>query len=154
MSCLIKDLISLCHLLIAASALDVLLAVANAAFGITGWRIVVGAMRIAATRLAAMRSELEVVVGAAIALVARHAGLALALALAVALQRAGADGIAATVDAVGVVAHVEVLLAALTVGSIAVVAAVQTVATMARQIEEICIEVALVRKVVAVASCK
>lgn len=147
-------LVPICYLLITASALDVLLAEANAGLGVAGGRIVVGAMGIAATGLTAMRAKLEEVVRAAIALVARHAGLALALALAVALQRTGADGIAATVDAVGVVAHIEVLLAALAVGSIAIVAAVQAMATMARQIEQIGIEVALVRKVVAVASCK
>lgn len=80
-------MLPICYLLIAASALDVLLAEANASLGITGGRIVVGAMGIAATGLAAMGAKLEEVVRAAIALVARYAGLALALALAVALQR-------------------------------------------------------------------
>lgn len=148
------DLVRYVYLLVAAPALDVLLAEANAALGIAGWRIVMGATRIAATWLASMGSELEVVVGASIALVARHTGLALALALAVALQRTGSDGIAATVDAVGVVAHIEVLLAALAVGSITIVAAIQAVAAMTRLIEQMRIEVTFVRKPVAVASCK
>lgn len=100
-----------------------------------------------------MGSKLEEVVGTTIALVTGYTRFALALALAVALQRTGTDGIAATVDTEGTVPHIEVLLATLTVGSIAIIPAVQAVTSMTRQIEEIRIEVTLVRKSVAVASC-
>lgn len=125
------------YLLIAAPALDILLAEADATLGITGGCVVLRAACIAATGLAAVLSELVEVVAASIALVASHSGLALALALAVALQRTGADRIAATVDAEGIVAHVEVLLATFAVGAVTIVPTVQAVTTMSSQIEQV-----------------
>lgn len=84
-----------------------------------------------------MLAKLVEVVAAAIALVSGHSWLALTLALAVALQRARANRIAATVDAECVVAHVEVLLAAFAVGAITIVPAVQAVTTVSSQIEQV-----------------
>lgn len=140
------------YLLIAAPALDILLAETDAALGITGRCVVLRAACIAATGLAAVLSELVEVVAATIALVASHARLALALALAVALQRTGADRIAATVDTEGIVAHVEVLLATFAVGAVTIVPTVQAVTTVTGQIEQVRVEVTFVSEAVAVAS--
>lgn len=138
--------------LIAASALHILLAEADSSLGIAGGCILMGSPTVASALLASMGTELVVVVIAAVALVASHTRLTLALAVAVALQRSGANGIAGAVDAVAIVAHIEVLLAAFAVGSIAILAAVQAVTSMTRPIEQIRVEEALVRQSIAVAS--
>jgi len=137
--------------LVAAPALHVALAETDSGLRIAGGGVLVGSATVAAALLASMGSELVVVVLAPIALVARHSRLALALAVAVALQRSGAHGIAGAVDAVSILAHVEVLLAAFAVGAIAILPAVQTVTSMTRQVEELCVEEALVRQSIAVA---
>lgn len=137
---------------IAASALHILLAEADSSLGIAGGCILMGSPTVTSALLASMGSELVVVVIAAVALVASHTRLTLALAVAVALQRSGANGIAGAVDAVAIVAHIEVLLAAFAVGSIAILAAVQAVTSMTRPIEQIRVEEALVRQSIAVAS--
>lgn len=111
-----------------------------------------GSPTVTSALLASMGSELVVVVIAAVALVTGHTRFTLALAVAVALQRSGAHGIAGAVDAVAIVAHIEVLLAAFAVGSIAILAAVQAVTSMTRPIEQIRVEEALVRQSIAVAS--
>lgn len=113
-----------------------------------------GSPAITSAGLASVGSKLIIVVVTAVALVSGHSRLALALALAVALQRPGASRITGTVDAVAVLPHVEVLLAALAVGAVAVLPAVQTVTTMTRQVEKMGIEEALVRQTVAVTSWK
>lgn len=120
----------LSYLLITTSALNVLLAETDAGLGITGGRVVLRSACIAATGLATVLAKLVEVVAATITLVSGHSRLALALALAVALQRARADRIAAAIDAECVVAHVEVLLAAFTVGAITIVTTVQAVSTV------------------------
>jgi len=139
------------YLLIASPALHVALAETDSGLRIAGGGVLMGSPTVAAALLASMGSELVVVVLTPIALVARHSRLALALAVAVALQRSGAHGIAGAVDAVAILAHVEVLLAAFAVGTIAILPAVQTVTSMTRQVEELCVEEALVRQSIAVA---
>lgn len=78
-----------------------------------------------------MRSEVEVVDIAAVALVSSDSRLALALALGVALKAPGADGVAVAGDAVVVFfAFVVVCTTYLAVGTVAVGYAVQAVASM------------------------
>lgn len=76
------------NLLIATLSLHVLLAVAYTAVRITRRYIVRRAAWITTAMLAAMLTELIVVVVATIALLAGYTGLALTLAVTVALQRA------------------------------------------------------------------
>jgi hypothetical protein len=74
--------------LVAAVALDVLLAVADAGVGVAARLVLVGASLAAAARFASQGPEVEEVGVAPVALVAADASLALTLALAVALQAA------------------------------------------------------------------
>lgn len=136
--------------LLAPAALDVLLAHALASLGVAGRHVVQRAARVAAARLAPMDAEVVEVRLAAVALVAGDARLALALALHVALQRAGAGRVAVAADAVLVRPLVEVLSASLAVGPVAVRLAVDAVAAVARQVVQRSVEVAFARESVAI----
>lgn len=158
-----------------------LLAVARARVGVAVGGVVRAAGLVAVARRAALRPEVEVVHLAPIALVTRHARLALALALRVALQAAGPcdDKVTSSifralmqektqtscgavrltplvtqaVDADAVLPRVVVVLAALAVGSRTVAHAVQAVATVTCLLVEVFVEVAPAREAVAVAGC-
>lgn len=135
----------------ASLALDVLLAGAGAGVRVAVGGVVHAAGLVAVAGRAAVLAEVEVVGLTAVALLSCHARLALALALGVALQAAGPFLVAVAVEADAVLAHVEVVPAALAVGARPVAQAVQAVAAVAGPLVQVLVEVAAGGEVVAVA---
>lgn len=129
-----------------------LLAEAGSFVGVTVGRILHATRLVAVASRASLLAKVKVVRFAAITLVTRHPGLALALALGVALQVARTSCIAVAGDAHSVLAGVVVVLAALAVGPGPVAEAVQAVAAVARLLVQVLVEVAAGGEPVAVAS--
>lgn len=120
--------------LAAPSSLNIFLASAESSFGVTRCRVVVGSVGVAVTRLASVGSEVVMVGLATVALLAADSRLALTLSFGVALQRSRSSRVTVAMRAISVFAHVEVLLAAFTVGSISVGLTIHAVTSVTGQI--------------------
>lgn len=141
---------------VATLSLDVLLAFATTRFGIAPGLSIQASGHATSARFTTLRSKFIEIVVAAVALVTNDTRLALTLALGVALQVARTGFVTIAGDTVIVLSTVEVVAASLTVGAVAIGAAVQAMTSMARCIEQRLVEEAPSRVAITVArrSCK
>lgn len=136
----------------AMSAFDIVLAHTDTSLRVTGRCVVQGASGITVAGRASVVAKVVVVCVTTVALLSGNSWLALALALSVALQGTGPNRVAAAVVAVAFVQQVEVVLAALAVGSIAIRSTVDAMTSVAGQVVQVLVEVALGGVAIAVTS--